>query len=95
MIERETQVWIASEALGYILSPQNPAAARRFNGRLVRDLRRGVLRGDGGPPGRNYTALLPIATTAIMATNPESEVADHRGRALSAAPGGPEACLEP
>ena len=25
--------------------------------------------------GKNYTALLPIATTVIMATNPESEVA--------------------
>ncbi|MFN8096114.1 MAG: hypothetical protein U0599_28530 [Vicinamibacteria bacterium] len=28
MIEREATVWIASEELGYILSPQNPAAAR-------------------------------------------------------------------
>ena len=75
MIERETQVWIASEALGYILSPQNPAAARRFNGRLVRVCAEGYYEVMVDLQGKNSTALLPIATTAIMATNPESEVA--------------------
>jgi hypothetical protein len=74
MIERETQVWIASEALGYILSPQNPAAARRFNGRLVRVSDDGFYEVTVDLQGKNYTALLPIATTAIMSTNPESEV---------------------
>ena len=75
MIERETQVWIASEALGYILSPQNPAAARRFNGRLVRISDAGYYEVMVDLQGKNYTALLPIAPTEIMATNPESEVA--------------------
>jgi hypothetical protein len=74
MIERETQVWIASEALGYILSPQNPAAARRFNGRLVRVSDDGFYEVTVDLQGKNYTALLPIASTAIMATNPESDV---------------------
>jgi hypothetical protein len=74
MIERETQVWIASEALGYILSPQNPAAARRFSGRLVRISSEGFYEVTVDLQGKSYTALLPVASTAIMAANPEPEV---------------------
>jgi hypothetical protein len=74
MIERETQIWIASEALGYILSPQNPAAARRFSGRLVRTSSEGFYEVTVDLQGKSYTALLPIAGTAIMAASPEPEV---------------------
>jgi hypothetical protein len=74
MIERETQVWISSEALGAILSPQNPAAARRCSGRLVRVSKEGYYEVTVDLQGKSYTALLPIAATAIMATSPEAEV---------------------
>jgi hypothetical protein len=74
MIEREATIWIASEALGYILSPQNPAAARRFSGRLVRVAPEGYYEVSVDLQGKSYTALLPIAVTAIMATTPEPEV---------------------
>lgn len=74
MIEREATVWITSEALGYILSPQNPQAARRFSGRLVRVAAEGFYEVTVDLQGKNYTALLPIAETAIMATTPESDV---------------------
>jgi hypothetical protein len=74
MIERETQVWISSEALGAILSPQNPAAARRCSGRLVRISDDGFYEVTVDLQGKSYTALLPIAGTAIMAANPEAEV---------------------
>lgn len=74
MIEREATVWIASEELGYILSPQNPAAARRFSGRLVRVAPEGYYEVTVDLQGKNYTALLPISQTAIMATTSEPEV---------------------
>jgi hypothetical protein len=74
MIEREATVWIASEALGHILSPQNPQAARRLPGRLVRVAPEGYYEVTVDLQGKNYTALLPVSDTAIMATTPDVEV---------------------
>ena len=70
MIEREATVKISSELLANLLGGregrQRPAGARR---------RRGLLRGDAGAPERQPTpTLLPIATTVIIATQPESAV---------------------
>ncbi|HEY6555510.1 MAG TPA: hypothetical protein VI669_19290 [Vicinamibacteria bacterium] len=69
MIERESTVRIYSEILA------NTLGAKVAKGRLVR------VAGDGffevllEAQGKNYTTLLPIASTVIMSVEPEPEVA--------------------
>jgi hypothetical protein len=69
MIEREASVRIYSEILA------NTLGAKVAKGRLVR------VAGDGyfevllEASGKNYTTLLPIQSTVIMAVEPEPEVA--------------------
>jgi hypothetical protein len=69
MIEREASVRIYSEILA------NTLGAKVAKGRLVR------VAGDGffevllEAQGKNYTTLLPISSTVIMAVEPEPEVA--------------------
>jgi hypothetical protein len=68
MIEREASVRIYSEILA------NTLGAKVAKGRLVR------VAGDGffevllEAQGKNYTTLLPISSTVIMAVDPEPEV---------------------
>jgi hypothetical protein len=68
MIEREASVRIYSEILA------NTLGAKVAKGRLVR------VAGDGffevllEAQGKNYTTLLPIQSTVIMAVEPEPEV---------------------
>lgn len=70
MIEREATVKISSELLAHLLG-----GVKAANGRLVR------VSGDGyyevilSLQGGSYTTLLPIASTVIIATQPESTVA--------------------
>ena len=49
-------------------------AARRFAGRLVRVAAEGYYEVTVDLQGKNYTALLPISQTAIMAATPDMEV---------------------
>ena len=65
MIEREAAIKIYNEALG----------AKGAKARLVRVAPEGFYEVMLESGGKNYTTLLPVATTVILATEPEEEVA--------------------
>jgi hypothetical protein len=64
MIEREAAIKIYSEVLG----------AKGAKGRLVR-VAEGFYEVTLESAGRDYTCLLPIANTVILAADPEEQVA--------------------
>lgn len=68
MIEREAPIRIYSEILA------NTLGAKMAKGRLVRVSDDGYYEVLLEASGRNYTTLLPIASTVIMAADPEEEV---------------------
>jgi hypothetical protein len=70
MIEREATVKISSELLANILG-----GAKAVNGRLVRIADEGYYEVTLTLQNGSYTTLLPIASTLIIATQPESAVA--------------------
>jgi hypothetical protein len=70
MIEREATVKISSELLANLLG-----GAKAANGRLVRIAEEGYYEVLLALQGGSYTTLLPIASTVIIATQPESTVA--------------------
>ena len=65
MIEREAAIKIYNETLG----------AKGAKGRLVRVADEGFFEVLIESGGRNYTALLPISSTVILAAEAEAEVA--------------------
>jgi len=65
MIEREAAIKIYNETLG----------AKGAKGRLVRVADEGFFEVLIESGGRNYTALLPISSTVILAAEAEPEVA--------------------
>lgn len=65
MIEPEAAIKIYNESLG----------AKGAKGRLVRVADDGFYEVMLESGGRNYTTLLPIASTVILAAEPEEEVA--------------------
>lgn len=67
MIEREAPIRIYSEILA------NTLGAKMAKGRLVR-VAEGFYEVLLEASGKNYTTLLPIASTVIMAAEPEEEV---------------------
>ena len=69
MIEREATVKISSELLANLLG-----GAKAANGRLVRITPEGYYEVILALQGGTYTTLLPIASTVIIATQPESAV---------------------
>jgi hypothetical protein len=69
MIEREATVRVSSELLANLLNGTKAA-----NGRLVRVSDDGYYEVTLALQGGTYTTLLPIASTAIIATKPEPEV---------------------
>ena len=69
MIEREETVKISSDLLANLLGGTKAA-----NGRLVRVSSEGYYEVTLTLQGGSYTTLLPIASTAIIATRPEQEV---------------------
>lgn len=69
MIEREATVKISSDLLANILG-----GAKAANGRLVRVSQDGYYEVTLSLQGGSYTTLLPIASTVIIATSPESAV---------------------
>ena len=68
MIEREAPVRIYSEILA------NTLGAKVAKGRLVRVTDEGFYEVLLEASGRNYTTLLPIGSTVIMAVEAEEEV---------------------
>jgi hypothetical protein len=70
MIEREATVKISSELLANLLG-----GVKAANGRLVRISDDGYYEVILNLQGGSYTTLLPIASTVIIATQPESTVA--------------------
>ncbi|HKZ31285.1 MAG TPA: hypothetical protein VJ648_02890 [Vicinamibacteria bacterium] len=70
MIEREATVKISSELLANLLG-----GAKAANGRLVRISDDGYYEVILALQGGSYTTLLPIASTVIIATQPEAAVA--------------------
>jgi hypothetical protein len=64
MIEREAPIKIYSEVLG----------AKGAKGRLVRVAPEGFYEVTLEASGRDYTCLLPIASTVILAAEPEEQV---------------------
>ena len=69
MIEREATVKISSDLLANLLGGTKAA-----NGRLVRISSEGYYEVTLSLQGGSYTTLLPIASTAIIATRPEPDV---------------------
>jgi hypothetical protein len=69
MIEREATVKISSELLANLLG-----GAKAANGRLVRIAEDGYYEVTLALQGGSYTTLLPIASTVIIATQPEAAV---------------------
>lgn len=67
MIEREAPIRIYSEILA------NTLGAKMAKGRLVR-VAEGFYEVLLEASGKNYTTLLPVASTVIMAAEPEEEV---------------------
>jgi hypothetical protein len=65
MIEREAAIKIYNETLG----------AKGAKGRLIRVSSEGFFEVTIESGGRNFTALLPISSTVILAAEAESEVA--------------------
>jgi hypothetical protein len=70
MIEREATVKISSELLGSLFGGTKVAS-----GRLVRIADEGFYEVTLTLQNGSYTALLPISSTVIIATQPESSVA--------------------
>ncbi len=68
MIEREAPIRIYSEILA------NTLGAKMAKGRLVRVSAEGYYEVLLEASGRNYTTLLPVASTVIMSAEPEEEV---------------------
>ena len=68
MIESEAAVRIYCETLANLLG------AKVANGKLVRVTKDGYYEVTLATQGGNYTTLLPIASTVIMAAQPEPEV---------------------
>lgn len=64
MIEREGAIKIYNEALG----------AKGAKGKLVRVAAEGFYEVTLESGGKNYTTLLPIGSTVILAAEPEEEV---------------------
>jgi hypothetical protein len=64
MIEREASIRVYNEVLG----------AKGATGKLVRVAPEGFYEVTLAMQGGNYTTLLPVASTVIMAAKPESEV---------------------
>jgi hypothetical protein len=71
MIEREATVKISSDLLANLFGGTTKVA----NGRLVRIAEEGYYEVMLTLQGGSYTTLLPIASTVIIATQPESSVA--------------------
>jgi hypothetical protein len=69
MIEREATVRVSSDLLANLLNGTKAA-----NGRLVRVSDEGYYEVTLALQGGSYTTLLPISSTAIIATRPEPEV---------------------
>jgi hypothetical protein len=69
MIEREAPIRIYSEILA------NTLGAKVAKGRLVRVAEEGFYEVTIESGGRNYTSLLPVSCTVILAAEPEEEVA--------------------
>ena len=69
MIEREAPVRIYSEILA------NTLGAKVAKGRLVRVAPDGFYEVLLGASGKNYTTLLPVQSTVVMAVDAEEEVA--------------------
>ena len=69
MIEREAAVRIYSEILA------NTLGAKVAKGKLVRVAPEGFYEVSLEAQGRVYTTLLPVATTVVMAAEPEEVVA--------------------
>lgn len=65
MIEREAAIKIYNETLG----------AKGARGRLVRVAEEGFYEVTIESGGRNFTSLLPIGSTVILAAEPEEEIA--------------------
>jgi hypothetical protein len=65
MIEREAAIKVYNETLG----------AKGAKGRLVRVAAEGFYEITLESGGRNFTTLLPIQSTVILAADPEEEVA--------------------
>jgi hypothetical protein len=70
MIEREATVKISSDLLANLLG-----GTKTVNGKLVRVTAEGFYEVTLALQGGSYTTLLPIASTVIIATRPEPEVA--------------------
>jgi hypothetical protein len=68
MIEREAAILIYSEILA------NTLGAKMAKGRLVRVASEGFYEVMLESSGRNYTALLPIGATVLVAAKPEEEI---------------------
>ena len=71
MIEREATVKISSDLLANLFGGTTKVA----NGRLVRIADEGYYEVTLTLQNGSYTALLPISSTVIIATQPESAVA--------------------
>jgi hypothetical protein len=71
MIEREATVKISSDLLANLFGGTTKVA----NGRLVRIADEGYYEVTLTLQNGSYTALLPISSTVIIATQPESSVA--------------------
>jgi hypothetical protein len=69
MIEREAPIRIYSEIMA------NTLGAKMAKGRLIRVAAEGFFEVTIEAQGRNYTALLPIGSTVILASEPEEETA--------------------
>jgi hypothetical protein len=69
MIEREATVKISCDLLGNLLG-----GTKTVGGRLVRVANEGFYEVTITLQGGSYTTLLPISSTAIIATRPEQEV---------------------
>jgi hypothetical protein len=68
MIEREAPIRIYSEIMA------NTLGAKVAKGRLIRVAPEGFFEVLIESQGRNYTALLPVGSTVILAAEPEEEV---------------------
>jgi hypothetical protein len=64
MIEKEAAIKVYNETLG----------AKGAKGKLVRIWSDGYYEATLEISGRNYTALLPIASTVVLAAEPEPEI---------------------
>ena len=68
MIERESSIFIANDAMGEILKTKNT------KGRLVRIAPEGFYEVRLTVNGKNHSAFLPISTTVLVAATPEDDV---------------------